>query len=198
MNIRTHWPQSLLALAAFACVCLTTAAALAADEPPNATGHPLVDTVFAYVGMLVTALSLIGAVLPRQWRATQLLARFTADLRGILTPDPSDDPDWARRSKSDSSVMMILLAALGVPGCAVWQDTLAPAAAACLPDRQYVIQGLSSILRGDDAFDVLDRLKNEKGAELVLCALQQFLERVAVTPETAPQRQRARAYLERS
>jgi hypothetical protein len=70
-------------------------------------------------------------------------------------------------------------------------------AAECAPDHQYVIQGLSSILAGEDAFAVLDRIKREKGAELVLCAVQRFLDRVAVSPETAKQRATARAYLDR-
>jgi hypothetical protein len=83
-----------------------------------------------------------------------------------------------------------------VPACAFWRGSVAPVIAECAPDRQYVIQGLAEILDGADAFAVLDRIKDDKGPDVVLCALERFLDRVAVSPDTATQRARARTYLD--
>lgn len=192
---------ALLALLSFAGVVFVASVAFGA-EPPAAgagtvVGHPLVDTIFAYLGMLLTALTTLSAVLPRTWRLTQLLARFSADLRGILTPDPSDDPEWAKRIRKDTSVLVVFCALLALPGCGLFRDSVAPAVVECAPDRQYLIDGLANILDGASAFEELDRIKHERGAEFVICTLQRFLDRVAVSPETAAQRARARAYLER-
>lgn len=201
MHNRVKTPLALLALTL---VCLAGATALGAQveappSPPPAPPvvHPLVDHLFAYLGMAAAALSTLAAILPKTWRLTQLCARFSVDLRGILTPDPSDDPEWAKRIKRDPNVMLIFGVLLAPLGCAFFRDSVAPVVAECAPDREYVIDGLTQILDGADAFEVLDRLKNEKGPELVLCALRRFLDRVAVSPETATQRERARLYLAR-
>lgn len=188
---------ALLGLLSFACAYLTCSLVFAEDALPSPVGHPLVEQLFAYLGMAVTALSTLAAILPRSWRVTQLFARFSADLRGILTPDPSDDPKWAQRLRKDSGSLLILAALLAAPGCAFFRDSVAPSVVECLPDRQYLIDGLANILDGENAFEVLDNIKRDKGAELVMCALQRFLDRVAVSPETATQRTTARAYIER-
>lgn len=181
--------------------------AFAADGTAPPIEHPLVERVFAVLGLAASVLATLATVLPRSWRITQLCARFSADLRGILTPDPSDDPEWLKRERDTAPdtwrgtqavlLWLVPLTLLGAPGCAFWRDTVAPVAVECAPDRQYVIEGLTAILEGEDAFDVLDRIRTEKGPELVLCALERFLDRVAVSPETARQRTTARAYLDR-
>lgn len=108
------------------------------------------------------------------------------------------------RSKSRSRLPLLGVLVLPlIMACPFVRDTAGPIAAdiavSCAPDRQYIIQGLGSILSGERPFDVLDRLKNEKGAELVLCAVQRFLDRVTASPspETEGQRATARAYLDR-
>lgn len=67
-------------------------------QDPAVTGHPLVDQVFAWLGSVVAALTVLATLLPRTWRATQLIARFAMDIRGILTPNPSDDPSWVKKA----------------------------------------------------------------------------------------------------
>ncbi len=202
-----HCIRAPLALILFACaylICFASSVAYAQGATPAAPppapapmlGHPLVDQLFAWLGMLATATTTLGTILPKGWRFTQLLARFSTDLRGILTPDPADDPSWTKPRGRDSSAL-IVFAVLLLPGCGFFRDSVAPAVAECAPDRHYLIDGLSSILDGANAFDVLDRIKTEKGAEFVTCALTRFLDRVAVSPETANQRTVARAYLER-
>lgn len=196
-----HLEKLLLALLSSVALVLVAAVAIAGDAQPAAAqtvvGHPLVDTIFAYLGMLLTGLTTLGAVLPRTWRLTQLIVRFSADLRGILTPDPDDDPELAKRIRKDTSVLVVFCALLALPGCGLFRDSVAPAVVECAPDRQYLIDGLANILDGASAFEELDRIKHERGAEFVICTLQRFLDRVAVSPETAAQRARARAYLER-
>jgi hypothetical protein len=192
-----HVASALLALLTLALITLAVGPAYAFEQAATVVGHPLVDTIFAYLGMLLTALTTLGAVLPRNWRFTQVIVRFSADLRGILTPDTDDDPDWAKRIRKDTGSLVIFAALVALPGCAFFRDSVAPAVVECAPDRQYLIDGLANILDGVSAFDELDRIKNEKGAEFVICTLQRFLDRVAVSPETAAQRARARAYLER-
>lgn len=187
---------SVMLLAVLSLVCVMSSTVLAAEESLTPIGHPLVEQIFSYLGMLVAALTTLATVLPRHWRVTQLFARFSVDLRGILTPDPSDDPEWAKRIRRDTNVMLVLAALCALPGCAFWRESVAPVVAECAPDRQYVIQGLAEILEGANAYEVLDRIKDDKGPELVLCALERFLDRVAVSPETATQRVRARAYLD--
>lgn len=189
---------TLLAFLSFVCGFCAVRLAFAADAPVSATatGYPVIDQLFAYVGMAAAALSALGTILPRTWRLTQLIVRFSADLRGILTPDTTDDPSWLKRGGGGTS-LLILSVLLGAPGCAWFKGSVAPAVVECAPDRQYLIDGLSNILDGENAFDVLDGIRREKGAEFVLCTLQHFLDRVAVSPETAVQRARARAYLER-
>lgn len=66
--------------------------------------------------MLLTVLTTLGSILPRTWRLTQIIARFSTDLRGILTPDTEDDPSWAKR-KRDSNVLLILLVSAALTGC---------------------------------------------------------------------------------
>lgn len=190
--------RALLALFAFVCAFVVVRLTFAAEAvaTATATGYPIVDQVFAYLGMAAAALSTLGAVLPRGWKVTQLAARWSADLRGILTADPSDDPSWLRRGGGGSS-LLVLAVLLGMPGCAWFRSSVAPAVVECAPSRQYLIDGLSSILEGQNAFSVLDRIKGEKGAEFVICALQHFLDRVALSPDTAVQRKTAHAYLER-
>lgn len=189
--------RALLALFSFVCAFVVVRVALAEEAvaAAPATGYPIVDQLFAYLGMAAAGLSALGAILPRTWRLTQLVVRFSADLRGILTPDTADD-SWLKRGGGGTS-LLILSVLLGAPGCAWFKGSVAPAVFECAPDRQYLIDGLSHILDGENAFDVLDGIRKEKGAEFVLCTLQHFLDRVAVSPETAVQRARARAYLER-
>lgn len=186
----------VMLLAVLSLIGVMPSTALAAEESLTPITHPLFETLFAYLGMAVAGLSALATVLPRHWRVTQLCARFSADLRGILTPDPSDDPEWAKRIRRDPNVMLVFAALCALPGCAFWRESVAPVVAECAPDRQYVIQGLAEILEGANAYEVLDRIKDDKGPELVLCALERFLDRVAVSPETATQRVRARAYLD--
>jgi hypothetical protein len=177
-------------------VALAQEGAPPVTPPSPVTGYPLIDRVLAWLGATVTVLSTLAAILPKSWRVTQLIARFSADLRGILTPDPSDDPAWAKSTRDKSHLMIVLCASLVLPGCAWFRDTVQPVAVECAPGKQYIIEGLSEILSGANAFDVLNRIKDEKGPELVLCALERFLDRVAVSPETEVQRRRARAYLD--
>lgn len=193
----------VLALVSLGCtllMCSVVSAQDAAPAPPVETltpiGVPLIEKIFVYLGMVVTFLSALAAILPKSWKLTQVIARFSADLRGILTPDPADDPEWARKLRGRSSLMIILGALCVVPGCALFRDTVQPVAVECAPERHYVIEGLTEILAGADAFDVLNRIKDEKGPELVLCALERFLDRAGVSPETEVQRRRARAYLD--
>lgn len=178
--------RKILGLLASVCVCVIacTTPAYAADAAASATGHPLVDTVFTYLGMLVAGLTTLGSLLPRTWKLTQVCARLATDVRGILTPDTEDDPSWVKKIRKDSNVML-LLSVLLVPGCALFQSAVAPAVVECAPDRQYLIDGLTHILAGDNAFDVLDAMKDDKGAEFVLCAVQRFRDRAA-SPAAAP------------
>lgn len=199
----------LLALLTLACLALLAGPVLAAEQAATVTGLPVVDTILAYLGAIGASLATLATVLPRTWKLTQVLARLSTDVRGILTPDTEDDPEWAQRIRKDSSSLIIfamfapglsfLLFAglLSMQGCAFFKGTVAPSVVECAPGRQYLIDGLSHILQGDNAFDVLDGIRKDKGAEFVLCTLQHFLDRVTVSPATAVERARARAYLER-
>lgn len=194
-----HVRRALLALLSFAFIFFAVHLAFAADDaaPASVTGLPVVDQILGYLGAIGASLTVLANLLPRTWRFTQVLARFSSDLRGILTPDTSDDPDWAKSIRKDSGSLIIFAVLLALPGCAFFKGSVAPAVVECAPDRQYLIDGLSHILDGENAFDVLDGIRKDKGAEFVVCTLQHFLDRVAVSPETATQRARARAYLER-
>ena len=196
-----HLRKPLLALLSIACLCLVVGAAFAVDGAAPAAQPavvpPLLEQLFSYFGMAAVALSTLATILPRTWKLTQVFARLSTDIRGILTPDEADDPQWAKRTPKDTGSLIVFAALLALPGCAFFRDTVAPVALECAPGRQYVIEELAAILSGADAFDVLDGVKNEKGADFVMCALQGFLDRVAVSPETAPQRARARAYIQR-
>lgn len=135
--------------------------------------------------------SFLANVLPPHLLVTQILARVATDLRGILQPNPDKTQ---RPSKPPSAVLLVLLPLLG--GCAFLREVVTPSIVECAPDASYVIENLALILAGRDAFDVLDGIKNEKGAEFVVCALEQFLARVATT-DSALERTTAQAYLER-
>jgi hypothetical protein len=91
-----HLPR-LSALFALVTFCLLGTAVLAADAspPPPAVKASLFEQAFSYLGMAAAGLSAVAALLPRSWKVTQLAARFSADLRGILTPDTADDPSWS-------------------------------------------------------------------------------------------------------
>ena len=57
------------------------------------TGHANVDSAIKFIGAIYVILSVLAAVLPKAWTFTQVLARFTADLRGVLTkPEPPKEP----------------------------------------------------------------------------------------------------------
>ncbi len=104
---------SLLAMAVAALAFSSCPEPAWAQEAGAATGHELVDRIFAYLGMAVTVTSTLATVLPRAWRVTQLLARFSADLRGILTPDPSDDPEWVKTLRGGGGGAAVALIGLG-------------------------------------------------------------------------------------
>lgn len=187
-----------LALLAFA---LLTGSAFAAEELTEVqTVSPLMDQILVWLGAAAVIAGTLATVLPKHWAFTQLLARFATDLRAVRKPDPAKTtkpPPAPPDHQWPPPPTLLVLLALPLSGCAFWSDTVVPVVAECAPDKTYVIQGLSDILQGKDAFDVLDELKREKGPELVLCALQRFLERVTATPDNANERATARAYLEK-
>ena len=105
-----HLSRSFLFVLGIVCllfmICVS-GSALAADAPAAApasvTGLPILDTILTYMGAVGTALATLASFLPRTWKFTQVLARLSTDVRGILTPDIEDDPSWARRVRGDSS-----------------------------------------------------------------------------------------------
>lgn len=167
-----------------------TGTACGAEEMTEVqTVSPLVDQLLVWLSVAMTVITLLANTLPPHWSFTQLLARLSTDLRGIRKPDPA-------KTTKLPSVLLVLLALL-LPSCALWRDAVAPSLIECAPDKAYVIDNLSLILAGQDATQVLDRIKSEKGVAFVVCALEQFLDRVAVSPETAQERATARAYIDR-
>ena len=149
--------------------------------------------IYAYVSLALTALTAMAPKSTHAYPLVRLLARFTIDLRGILTSTPDDDSPAVKSWKGGN--LLVLLALLS--GCSWLRDSALPVAAECAPDQVYLIEGLVDILAGADAFQVLDDLKREKGAAFVACAVKQFLARAGTSPETAEQRARASAYLKR-
>jgi hypothetical protein len=58
------------------------------------TGIPAVDNLIRVLGAVYVIASVLALVLPRTWTATQWLAKFAADLRGILRkPEPPADEE---------------------------------------------------------------------------------------------------------
>lgn len=180
-------PVFLLTLA----VLLITGNAHGSDELTEVqTVSPLTDQILVWLSVAMSVVTVLANTLPAHWELTQVLARLSTDLRGIRKPDPM------KTTKLPPLNLLTLLALL-LPGCAFWEDAVSPALVECAPDGAYVIDNLSTILAGADAFEVLDRIKSEKGVEFVVCALEGFLSRVAVSPETYAERTTANAYLQR-
>lgn len=92
-------------------------------------------------------------------------------------------------------LLLLTYALLALSACALWQEAISPSLVECAPDQQYALDNLAAILDGQNVFEQLDRVKDEKGIEFVVCALRGFLSRVAVSPDTADQRANARAYM---
>ncbi len=154
------------------------------SETEVTTGNSTIDTLLTIVGALYTLLTAISALpLPKGLGLVQMAARFGADIRNARKP--AETPDV---TKSTLGLLVFLLA---VPGCGLFQDTLVPTVEGCAPGREYVIENLESVLRGEKPFEALDRVKKEKGKEFVLCALQSFV--AQYTDEALA----ARAYIER-
>jgi len=149
---------------------------------PN-TGNTTLEILLQIVGLLYTLLTLLAA-LPKGLSITQLAARFGADLR-------NERSDTKPSSSVPPTVGLLLLLACGCQGL---RDAAAPTVVGCAPNREYVIEQLDTVLRGDNAFSVLDRVKKEKGQEFVMCALQKFIEQ---STNEAVKRIKAQAYIER-
>lgn len=182
----------LLFVLVFAFLCALTGTAFGAEELTEVqTASPLMDQLLVWLSVAMTIITLLANTLPPHWSFTQLCARLSTDLRGIRKPDPK------KTTKLPPIPSLIVLVSLMFTGCALWRDAVVPAVIECAPDKAYVIDNLSLILAGQDATEVLDRIKSEKGVAFVVCALEQFLDRVAVSPETAQERATAKAYIDR-
>ena len=149
-------------------VLLVPSVCLAQEAP--VTGLPVVDQVLAWVGALAGVLTFLATVLPRTWKVTQLLARFASDLRGILTPDTSDDPKWM---KGKGAGLIVLLAAIGLSGCEKprvdWPEVVK-----CLPGVNELLSLVGDALLGDGGWrQALEDLALKHGADAVVCAVKQ-------------------------
>jgi len=146
-------------------------------------GNSTLEILLQVVGALYTLLTLLAA-LPKGLSITQLAARFGADLRNARS-------DAKPTSNVPPTAALLVLFACGCQGL---QDAAVPTVVDCAPGREYVIEQLETVLRDNEAFAVLDRVKKEKGKEFVLCALQKFIEQSA---SEAIKRVKAQAYIER-
>lgn len=156
-------------------------------NPETTTGNTTLDTLLTIVGALYTILTALAALpLPKGLSLVQFAARLGADLRNVRKAGSTDGDDGAV-----SKTLPGLLLLLAIPGCGLFEESIVPTVEGCAPGRAYVIENLESILDGEKPFDVLDRIKNEKGREFVMCALQSF---VAAHAKEAVA---ARAYIER-
>lgn len=153
--------------------------------PDITTGNPTIDAILKVVGALYSLFTAVSALpLPKAWSATQLLARVGGDVRNVRG-------DTTATASKTTAALLVLFAALG---CQSLKDTAVPTVVDCAPDREYVIEQLEAVLLSNDAFEVLDRVKKDKGREFVMCALQKFAEKSA---SEAVRRLKAQAYIER-
>lgn len=64
------------------------------------TGIPLVDNVIRVLGAVYVICTVLALVLPQTWRATQLIAKFAADLRSLMSkPKAEPKADEAKADK---------------------------------------------------------------------------------------------------
>lgn len=80
----------LLFVLVFAFLCALTGTAFGAEELTEVqTVSPLTDQILVWLGVATVIAGTLAAVLPPHWRITQVLARFSTDLRAVRTPDPA-------------------------------------------------------------------------------------------------------------
>lgn len=56
------------------------------------TGNPTIDALIQLVGAVYIALTMLHVVLPKNWRVSKIVAKFAADIKGLLSKTDSDRP----------------------------------------------------------------------------------------------------------
>lgn len=83
-------PILVLAFAfAFICALVGNAFGFDGELTEVQTVSPLTDQILVWLGVATVIAGTLAAVLPPHWRITQILARFSTDLRAVRTPDPA-------------------------------------------------------------------------------------------------------------
>lgn len=57
----------------------------------EATGYPAVDQVLVWIGVASVIAAALATALPKEWRITQILARFGSDTRNLRPAPKKED-----------------------------------------------------------------------------------------------------------